>query len=274
MEITPAYLSARKEAITWLKSERDFNQGLLVLQQSGYKPLIASKIAKWGDKPHSKEKLLYEIKNMIQVWGNPGSPRHEDEDQTTFNVIPDSDSENIVKKAEDLEKEYDDPLPKTIRFVIYEYSDAYKSRSQLHDDLKKLPEDNSDETTRMRKLICESIEALSLKLDFLYKVRKDYEDNGVVPEDDIYNAFSAPATKQEPEETEIILPDNKDELKNLRKNYATKLTRAKNMLLYSQEKKAEKENPLTDVAKKIKYEKRVAELTDHINRIDIKTASL
>ena len=65
-----------------------------------------------------------------------------------------------------------------------------------------------------------------------------------------------------------------EELKKLKANANTRLCRARNMLLYSSEKQTEKENPLPECPKRVKYEKKVEQETALIERIDYRLAEL
>lgn len=74
-EITNAYIEARREGIAWLNSaKREYNVGVAILAKSGYKTIVSSKLAKLGEKPHTREKLEYEIRQMIKVWYHPVDP--------------------------------------------------------------------------------------------------------------------------------------------------------------------------------------------------------
>lgn len=284
MQITDTYYKSRHEAIEWLNSrDRNFAQGVRILMNSGYKPLVAGKIAKWGDIPHSREKLIYEIRQMIQVWANPNDPKFEDADfegQEPVGVLETVDevsATSILSEAEaEDEKEGDEnQLPAVIRKIIYEFSDSYKSRSLLHKEMCDLPEDNSLDTVNKRKVIIDSISALSARMKVLHDFKKQYEDSGTIPTEEDLNAdyHDPDAAKKEDDSLpveEIVLPESVDELKKMRRSEATKVVRARNMLLYQQEAKPKPliENPLPDCPKRVKFQKKVERLEALINRID------
>lgn len=284
MQITETYYKARHEAIEWLNSKnRNFTQGVQILINSGYKPIVAGKIAKWGDIPHSREKLVYEIRQMIQVWANPNDPKFEDVDldeldsTSTIGADESFSVESLLSEA-DKEKEKEDDenqLPPIIRKIIYEFSDSYKSRSMLHKDMGDLPEDNSPDTVSKRKALVNAIAALSARMKVLYDFRKQYEDNGTIPTDEDLNVdYHDPDAAEKEDDAlpieEIVLPESVDELKKVRRSEATKLTRARNMLLYQQEAKPKPvvENPMPDCPKRVKYQKKVDRLESLIKRID------
>lgn len=284
MQITENYYKSRHEAIEWLNSrDRNFIQGVQLLMNSGYKPLVASKIAKWGDIPHSREKLIYEIRQMIQVWANPNDPKFEDADfdgQEPLGVLETVDevsATSILSEAvTEKEKEGDEnQLPAIIRRIIYEFSDSYNSRSLLHKEMCDLPEENSSDTVSKRKVFIDSISALSARMKVLYDFRKQYEENGTIPTEEDLNAdYHDPDAVEKEDDSlpveEIALPESVDELKKRRKSEATKLTRARNMLLYQQEAKPKPlvEKPLAECPKRVKFQKKADRLEALIKRID------
>lgn len=290
MILTDAYYQARHEAVAWLNSQnREFKEGVRILQKSGYKPIVASKIAKWGDKPHSVDKLVYELRQMIQVWANPDDAIHDDIDlevkaKDMENELTEEKAVNLMKSIssenENLEGD-ENQMPEIMRKLIFIFSQDYKSRSLLHKQLSDLPEDNSESTVLQRKTLVNSISALSDRMDYLYKLRLRYENDSVLPTDDELSnkAYFDPDVEKDKEnenEAEKELPDDVESLKKMRSSEGTKLTRAKNMLLYQQEAKPKdkKENPLPDSPKRVKYIKKVESLTQLIERIDYKIAEL
>ena len=89
-KITQNYIEARRDGIKWLNSQkRDYSTGVNILTRSGYKGFVAARLARQGEKPHTREKLEYEIRQMIKVWYHPDDPRFEDvdlADDATTNV--------------------------------------------------------------------------------------------------------------------------------------------------------------------------------------------
>lgn len=80
-KITQNYIEARRDGIKWLNSnKRNYSTGVNILTRSGYKGFVAARLARQGEKPHTREKLEYEIRQMIKVWYHPDDPRFEDVD--------------------------------------------------------------------------------------------------------------------------------------------------------------------------------------------------
>lgn len=286
MQLTENYFQARRAAIAWLNSKRNFEEGVRILLSSGYKPLVCSKLKKWGDIPHSREKLVYEIRQMIQVWANPRDPRFQDvdfeENEATGveKTVSEEQAKKLLKENEiEIGKEDDEnQLPPVIRKVIYEFSQAYKARSVFHREMSELPEDNNSETVRRRKELVNKIAALSDRMQVLYDIRQEYESEGKLPSEEDMKISGIEKKKNADEDKPIDtpLPDTVDKLKRMRKNEATKLTRAKNMLLYQSETKPKPlvENPLPDCPKRVKLEKKIGTLEEFIAKIDYKIAEL
>lgn len=133
-EITNAYIEARREGIAWLNSaKREYNVGVAILAKSGYKTIVSSKLAKLGEKPHTREKLEYEIRQMIKVWYHPDDPRFEDVDLADDAVpgndgrsetVPEETAAAIVTIAEkELARETDEQpaYPPVIAKIIYDF---------------------------------------------------------------------------------------------------------------------------------------------------------
>lgn len=287
MRITDSYYQARRDAIVWLNGKREFEPGVNILIASGYKPIVAAKLKKTGDRPHTREKLVYEIRQMIQVWANPDDPKYDDvdfeasESVGVSEAISERDALVLLTEADsEISKECDEnQLPPVIQKVIYEFSDCYKSRSILHKQMGELPEDNGAAIVQKRKTIVQAIAALSSRMKILHDIRKRYETSGVLPTDqELAEGFADPDedTGNDDDSIEVVLPKTLDELKKLRKNEATKLTRARNMLLFQTETKPKPpvEDPLPDCPKRVKLEKKIIKLEDLISKVDYKIAEL
>ena len=111
-KITQNYIEARRDGIKWLNSQkRDYSTGVNILTRSGYKGFVAARLARQGEKPHTREKLEYEIRQMIKVWYHPDDPRFEDvdlaDDAMTGNdgrseTVPEETAAAIVTIAENV----------------------------------------------------------------------------------------------------------------------------------------------------------------------------
>lgn len=291
-EITNAYIEARREGIAWLNSaKREYNTGVAILAKSGYKTIVSSKLAKLGEKPHTREKLEYEIRQMIKVWYHPDDPRFEDVDLADDAVegndgrsetVPEETAAAIVAIAEnELAREADEQpaYPPVIVKIIYDFRECYNERSRQHRLLAELGETNTQAVCAERKDIVARIGFLSKRMTLLAAIKRQFEQNKELPTEEQLDELKVNAAEEKPEkedEQTDISSLSVEELKKAKSNAKSKITKAKNMLLYSSESKPKdgKENPLPDCPKRVKYEKKVAEQEALVEKIEYRLAEL
>lgn len=292
-KITESYIEARREGIKWLNSQkRDYVTGVNILSRSGYKGFVAARLARQGEKPHTREKLEYEIRQMIKVWYHPDDPRFQDvdlsDDATPGNdgraeTVSEETAAAIVTIAEkELAREADEQpaYPPVIAKIIYDFRECYNERSRQHRLLSELGETNTAAVCAQRKDISARIGYLSERMTLLAAIKRQYEEKNVLPSDqeldELYKK-TGPTENPEPEEDETDISTlGIEELKKAKSNAKSKITKAKNMLLYSSESKPKdgKENPLPDCPKRVKYEKKVADQEALVEKIDYRLAEL
>jgi hypothetical protein len=266
MALSKNYKEIRAKAIEWLKSSsKDFKEGLTILQESGYKPTVATNIAKWGESSRlAKDKLLHVMYSLVGAWADPGSSRHDDENPTDGteerNQEPEQLEDGSVKKLCDAQG-----YPDIIRRVIHEFYALMKERTARKKEADKI-EGNDEETNEARKTAYENIEAVSIRMDTLWKAKTLFEKSGTLPTADLFEPAKTPVDKKD-ESVDLTVMDV-DALKALKKNEASKLTKARNMLEYQSEKKLDALNPIPESPKRLKYEKKVEEISAFIEKID------
>lgn len=294
MEINQSYIEARREATAWLNSaKRDFLQGVNILQKSGYKPIAVGKMARTGERPHTRQKLEYEMRQMIKVWYNPNDPRFADvdlDDDTRpgedggSEAVPETVAQSIVAEASaDLQREKDEQpaYPPQIAKVIHTFADRYKQRSILHRRLQELGETNTAEVMKQRKDLAARIGALSDSMKLLAAVRANYENGVESTDEELDAALAEPVVAEEKpkddedDDTDISALSIED-LKKAKANAKSKITKAQNMLLYSSEAKPKDgaENPLPDCPKRVKYEKKIEQQKALVEKIEYRLAEL
>ncbi len=294
MEINQSYIEARREGINWLNSaKRDYMQGVNILLKSGYKPIAVGKMARVGEKPHTREKLLYEMRQMIKVWYNPNDPRFVDVDfnddsnpgeDGVHDTVHESIAQSIVAEAaKDLQRESDEQpaFPPQIAKVIHTFADRYKQRSILHRQLSELGETNTADLMKQRKDLVARIGALSDNMKLLAAIRANFENKVEIKEDELNAALAEPVipeekAKEDDEEDTDISSLSVEELKKAKANAKSKITKAQNMLLYSSEAKPKNgvENPLPDCPKRVKYEKKIEQQKSLVEKIEYRLAEL
>lgn len=292
-KITLNYIEARRDGIKWLNSQkRDYSAGVNILTRSGYKGFVAARLARQGEKPHTREKLEYEIRQMIKVWYHPDDPRFEDVDLAD-DAVPGSDGRSetvseetavaIVAIAEkELAREADEQptYPPVMAKIIYDFRECYNERSRRHRMLAELGETNTQAVCVQRKDIVTRIAFLSNRMTLLAAIKRQFEQNKELPSeeqlDELYNKKNEDRQTEKEDEQTDISSLSVEELKKAKSNAKSKITKARNMLLYSSESKPKdgKENPLPDCPKRVRYEKKVADQEMLVEKIDYRLAEL
>ena len=258
----------------WVNSAKhDFAEGIAILKDASFKPGVLSVLERHGSgKNQSDERLMYHMRSFIRCYAN------EEETQDTDLTLDVIDGKEIAASklenptipsmlSEETKEKLDCRIyPDPIAKVIIQYREAYVQRDKLMREMADLPETNDDETVEKRRYISDKIKTLSETMDKLYPQYEAYVKEGQMPEQD-----DAGSKTEEQAETSL---DNmtKEDLQKLRKSLATKISRAKNMLLYQTETKQEVENPMKDEKKVAKYNAKIEKLTAELNDIDMAIA--
>ena len=169
-KITQNYIEARRDGIKWLNSQkRDYSTGVNILTRSGYKGFVAARLARQGEKPHTREKLEYEIRQMIKVWYHPDDPRFEDVDLADdampgndgrSETVPEETAAAIVAVAErELAREADEQpaYPPVMAKIIYRNFREIAT-TNVHD---QLPDSLAGLVRQTRRLYARSARILS-----------------------------------------------------------------------------------------------------------------
>ena len=289
--MTNDFIKHRQAAIDWLNGKRDFDAGINVLEKSKFKPGVVARLKRDGvNGREAKARLVHIMRSLVQAWAMPDDQLNDNTDPATGvdadeqpTIVTDS-SDAYINMA--VEKLMVDPeaYPKRIAAVIREYADAYKKRDILHKQLADLPEDNDEATVAKRKELSDEIKAKTELMERMYPLYEKFQSlNEDISEEDIQSLENPTDDTQSIDEKDssVIEPGvgnldgrTKDELQKIRKSVATKIGRAKNMLEYQKETKAETPNPMPESPKKVKYETKIANLTKELEQIDYAIAKL
>lgn len=131
-------------------------------------------------------------------------------------------------------------------------------------------ETNDDETVEKRRSVSDQMKRLSDEMDVLYPQYEAFVATGTVP-----TQVSAPDKEDGGEDAAgdgDLDGMSKEELAKMRKSVATKIQRARNMLLYQSETRQDAENPMTDEVKKAKYQAKIEALTPRLKEIEVALA--
>ena len=289
--MTNNFIKHRQAAIDWLNGKRDFDAGIKVLEESKFKPGVVAKLKRVGvNGPEAKARLVYLMRSLVQAWAMPEGEAADNTDPATGvdaneeMAIHTDSSDAYINMA--IEKLTVDPeaFPKRIASVIREYADAYKRRDILHKQLADLPEDNGEETVAKRKELSNEIQAKTELMERMYPLYEKFLSlNEDITEEDIQSLEHSTDDTESTDEKDSSGSESgtanldgrtKEELQKLRKSVATKIGRAKNMLEYQQETKAESPNPMPESPKRVKYETKIANLSRELEQIDYAIAKL
>lgn len=289
--MTNNFIKHRQAAIDWLNGKRDFDAGIKVLEESKFKPGVVAKLKRVGvNGPEAKARLVYLMRSLVQAWAMPEEVATDNTDPATgvdaneeMTVYTDS-SDAYINMA--IEKLTVDPeaYPKRIASVIREYADAYKKRDILHKQLADLPEDNDEATVAKRKELSDEIKVKTELMERMYPLYEKFQSlKEDISEEDIQSLEQPTDDNESNDEKDSSINEpgvgnldgrTKEELQKIRKSVATKIGRAKNMLEYQQETKAETPNPMPESPKKVKYETKIANLSQKLEQIDYAIAKL
>ena len=289
--MTNNFIKHRQAAIDWLNGKRDFDAGIKVLEESKFKPGVVAKLKRVGvNGPEAKARLVYLMRSLVQAWAMPEGEAADNTDPATGvdaneeMAIHTDSSDAYINMA--IEKLTVDPeaYPKRIASVIREYADAYKRRDILHKQLADLPEDNGEDTVAKRKELSDEIKAKTELMERMYPLYEKFLSlNEDITEEDIQSLEHSTDDTESTDEKDSSGSESgtgnldgrtKEELQKLRKSVATKIGRAKNMLEYQQETKAESPNPMPESPKRVKYETKIANLSRELEQIDYAIAKL
>lgn len=261
-------------AVAWLRGDRNFNSGMNILLQSGFKPRVVAKLQRVGaSAPAAAERLQYLIREFISVFGGE-APEDTDAELHVFKgkesgMAPSaSSSKAIMAMAERVEAQ-DKSIPENIAIVIRRYANAYKNREKAFRSMTALPENNERETMDTRKALSDAIEHYTSDMEELYPLYDRYLNEHHVPTKAELKALDKDQEKK-PAEQNASTPVAADitKLKAEKKSLKTKILRAQNMLDFQQETRGNTPNPMPDCPKRVKYENKIKNLTLQLKKVE------
>jgi len=281
MKLTENYFEARKEATKWLKvqpQKRNFSQGLLILQKSGYKPQVASLLVRQGEKDWTREKLMYALRELLQVYYNPDDERFTDEDVDVLNdKAPSSNIREHNIDVADVEKEGPSykKWPEPIQQLMRKYATAYKRRAICNKERAALPDTNDAAVTAKRKALSEEMDELTTKMEQYWQLRERYDKAGEEPSTEEIKKAEQVQRKEPARKVEEVTDYEKMDTETLitkRKSAVTQRTRKENLLKYQAPSKRKTINPMPDCPRRVKFERQIEHLTEAISKMDYELA--
>jgi hypothetical protein len=267
----------KEQIIDWFNGPQDYDQGVDLLQEVSNKNKVIKKLLRRGETRDSLEKLVYELNKIAGFkkiperkaaaakktsktkpvkTEKPGSGKIDEQEQK-FNLIGDKDIDSYP--------------PETNR-LVKEYSSLYNERGKKHGELKKLGDGNDQETIDKRKTFIDEIKTLSDRMEVLYKAFIDFEENGTPVNPEIL----WPEGDQQSEQKDQVQTGSIEDLKTLKKNLQSSLTKDRNLLLYGIKTQPKNGNgkPMAAGPKRTILEKRVVKKEKEITVIDQQIADL
>jgi hypothetical protein len=271
----------KQQIINWFNGPQDYETGVALLDQVSKKNKVLAKLNRRGETKGSFEKLVWELnktaglKKIPERNGSavPGtviplnvkftkladeSVKAEGEQKLKFNLIGNNALSSYTSDVQRL---------------VNEYSSLYMQRGKKHAALKKHGDGNDQATVTARKVIVDEIKEISARLEVLYEAFHDFEEKDEpVDPTQLWPEKKLTANTQQAE----ILSDNIEELKTLKKNIQSSVTKDRNMLFYGNKTKPKdgKERLLPAGPKRTTLEKRVAKKEAEILKIDQRIADL
>jgi len=271
----------KKLAIAWFNGPQDYNQGVELLQRVSRKGRVLNKMVRRGETRSSFEKLVYELNKVAGLKKIPVPQAKIDQKLIKVHPAEAKPGKAVKEKTEKKEEKtrYNligtreiSSFPETIQRIVRENSKLFMLRGKSHATIKRLPEDNSKENMAKRIELMDEINKMSARLEVLFEAWKAYEDKGIEP--DVKLLWPDQATQEQASEKKD--PLTIEELKNLKKNIQSSITKDRNRLLYSKRAKPKdgKENPIPEGPKRTVLEKRIAKKENQISTIDKQIADL
>jgi hypothetical protein len=276
-----AYNEKQKLVLDWIESGCDYLQGTMLYGRFGKNIFLRSDF-------HSKQrkyatKIIYELcksvgldyaqlqkENRIPVFQEsnplqmqPSEPVHK----TVISVDPPVDNPPLAEMPEALSSTNIAEYPPIIRRIISEYAEIFQERSKTHRILTEMPQGNSQTLKTKRAEIFDLIKSFTVRLEYLFKIRQQFEQNGELPAED--KVWPKPI-----ELTETTLSDDPEELRKMKKNQQTANTKDQNMLDFQSMVKGDEKMTMPSGPKRTRIENRIKGRLKFIQEIDLKLVSL
>jgi hypothetical protein len=270
----------QKTVLAWVKAGKKYDNGVALYLTFGKNKSLARQFPGRGRR--YARKLFYELCKSVGLdWkklpklpakskdekgskttGTNSKGAQNDDPKTVAPVVDSKQAPQVSPVPDNL-----DLYPVEIRRLINEYSDLYKSRALLHQQMAEVPDNNEPKSVDARKAFSEEMETISARMDVLHIAREAYDKNKKFP--DVYELWPEDKEKQDKDPGKQDTGDiDLEALKKEKKNLQTSSTRDRNLLLYQAKTKQKAENPMPDGPKRVTVEKRLEGKVLRIKEID------
>lgn len=263
----------KQVVLDWIQYECNYQQGTELYSQFGKNNFLKKDFP--GKQHKHATKIIYELCKSVgldyaQLHREKLIPELEEKSEEKKPVkklplIRSTVPEPVEGIPEVLEVKNTTEYPPILRRIIAEYAELFQERSKMHRVMTEMPEGNSHTLKIKRAEIFDIIKSLSVRLEFLYAIRQQFELNGVIlPEDEIW---PTPKSEAKPE-----LPDDTEQLRKMKKNQQSANSKDQNLLDYQSAIKSETKKPMSAGPKRMRTENRMKARLKFIQEIDIKLA--
>lgn len=275
------YNEKQQLVLQWIESGCNYLQGTMLYGQFGKNIFLRSDF-------HSKQrkyatKIIYELcksvgldyaqlqkDNLIPIIQESSPMQIQASEPFQKAVISSNvptDIPALSEMPEALSATNIEEYPPIIRRIISEYAETFQERSKTHRILTEMPQGNSQALKTKRAEIFDLVKAFTIRLEYLFKIRQQFEQNGELPlEDEVW------PKPQELQET--TLSDDPEELRKMKKNQQTANTKDQNMLDYQTMVKGNDKKTMPSGPKRTRIENRIKGRLKFIQEIDLKLVSL
>jgi hypothetical protein len=275
------YNEKQNLVLQWIESGCDFEQGTLLYGKFGKNKSLKTYFL--GKNETYVTKLTYELcksvaLNYTQLQKDSVIPtiRESNHAQTPISepIHKDITSEDppveipaLAEMPEVLSATNIAEYPPIIRRIIAEYAETFQERSKTHRILTEMPQGNSQALKTKRAEIFDLVKSFTVRLEYLYKIRQQYEQNGELP-------LEVEVWPKPKELAETTLTDDPEELRKMKKNQQTANTKDQNMLDYQTMVKGDEKKTMPSGPKRTRIENRIKGRLKFIQEIDLKLVSL
>jgi hypothetical protein len=286
------YNEKQETVLGWIESGCNYQQGYMLYGQFGKNKFLRKDFI--GKQHKYATKIIYELcksvsldyarlqaENLIPALSATLQDINPDQSFQDSDInLPDGQinqvepvefnaqvSEPVADMPESLSATKIAEYPPIIRRIIAEYAETFQERSKTHRILTEMPQGNSQALKTKRAEIFDLVKAFTIRLEYLFKIRQQFEQNGELPLED--KVWPKPQELQE-----TTLSDDPEELRKMKKNQQTANTKDQNMLDYQTMVKGDEKKTMPSGPKRTRIENRIKGRLKFIQEIDLKLVSL
>lgn len=264
------FINCRQKAIQWLNSNREFYAGITILEESNFKPGVVRKLRQDGPNHNASDVRLYHLMmQLVNAWSMSEEQINDETDPVTGlradspvsveSLAPESITRRILN---DSDERFRSPL---IKEHVALYAKAIRMREKYHVQLGLVPEENDEKTMALRKHLIQMIDECTDTMEHEWPIIKLYVETGMVDQSN-KPKIDAVEHKEAINGNPSLDDLSSEELQKMVKNLRIRIVRTKNMLLYQQNTKLDKPNPMPQSPSRVKYEKRLEKLNTELEQ--------